>query len=763
MQGSALVMVFGFGVVLALMLLLLLRRRAELRAMDEGMVELRDAVDRGSHKARLLHPDIDLSECIGCGLCVKACPEEGVLAMLHGQAVVVHGARCVGHARCAAVCPTAGIAVTIGDLSSRRDLPAINESLEVAGMPGMYIAGELSGYALVRTAVAHGTAVADAVVRGRDGEASAEVLIEGEPASGGVLELLVVGAGPAGIACSLRAKELGLDFRTIEQGDRIGGTVASYPRRKLVMTQPMHLPLHGKLPRLDYQKEELEDLWNELYSKHRLPIDLGVRVTGIARRGDGVYEVKTTGGDYYARHVCLALGRRGTPRKLGVEGEDLPKVAYSLLDAESYKGRRILVVGGGDSAIEAAVGLSEQPGNEVTISYRKHAFFRIKARNQTRIDKAIQSERVRVLYESDIERIDKGSVTIRIGKGDAAETEVIENDEVFVFAGGIPPFKLLEDAGVSFDPEDRPVPTEIIEKASAVIIAMGGLLVVSVGIFFWAFLNHEYYTTPASLRPGDSVHSSLRPASMFGAAFGVLACTMFAWNLLYLIKRTTKLGRWIPGSLRLWLGTHVFSGVASILFVLVHAGFSMRHSVGGHALGALIIVIVAGGLGRYLYAFMPHAANGAELSLEEIRIRMRALTGDWDRLDRGFGSTARKEIESLIQTVRWRAGLHVRIGRLIASQVRLRRALKRIRISGQAEDIPPREVRRVILLARKAFRMNLLVQHYEEIRSVLSSWRYIHRWLALMMVSLAVVHIITALRYATLPWDTISVSGGGMP
>jgi ferredoxin len=224
------VLVFGLA------FLALVRRRADLAEHARSYRTLAEAKERGSHKARLQHPDIDLSHCIGCGACVRACPEEGVLSLLHGQAAVVHGARCVGHGLCAAACPTGAIALTLGDLSDRRDLPALNEDLEAVGVPGLFLAGELGGFALVRTAVTQGAAAADAVA-GRSA-AGNRAGIGGKPDSNGTVDLLVVGAGPAGLSCSLRARELGLDFVTIEQEDRIGGTVAGYPRRKLVMTRP---------------------------------------------------------------------------------------------------------------------------------------------------------------------------------------------------------------------------------------------------------------------------------------------------------------------------------------------------------------------------------------------------------------------------------------------------------------------------------------------------------------------------------------------
>ncbi|MCA9281568.1 MAG: NAD(P)-binding domain-containing protein [Phycisphaerales bacterium] len=733
--------------VVLLTILAVLRRRGEVRAYARRHLERLEAKERGSDRARLQHPEIDLSQCIGCGACVRACPEEGVLGLMHGQAVIVHGARCVGHGRCADACPTAAIALTLGDLSDRRDLPAVHEDLEAVNVPGLFLAGELSGFALVRTAVSHGVTVADAVSRRRTamGPASA-------PRGETVHELLIVGAGPAGVACSLRAKELGVAYLTIEQSENIGGTVASYPRRKLVMTQPVELPLYGRMDKSTYQKEELIGIWEGLARDHGLNIRTGVQMMGFARRDDGLFVVNTSSGEILARHVCLALGRRGTPRKLGVPGEDLPKVAYSLLDAESYRDRQILVVGGGDSAIEAAVGLAEQPGNHVTLSYRKHAFFRLKARNERQLAEAIGGGRLRVVYESEVESIGPGVVHLRVGQNGSAKTERLANDEVFVFAGGVPPFQLLQSGGVSFDPDDRPESTALANDSRGFLYAQIALLIGTALVLFWAVIHSGYYGAPLLIRPSLASHHMLRPSGPIGLMFGVLAVSFFVFNLTYLVKRSVRWGRWLPGTLRGWMNAHVFTGVSSLLCVLVHCGFALRNVVGGHALVALIIVVVTGAIGRYIYAFIPRAANGREVDLDEVRTRLVSMSSAWDEAGRGYGEEVRREIDHLIHAGRWRPGLLARVGALISGQVRLSRTLRRLRAQGRTGDIPGDEIRDVTLIARRAYRLSLMVTHYEELRALLSSWRYFHRWLALLMVLLTIAHVATALRYADLRW-----------
>lgn len=736
------------ALALALAVLALLHRRAELRAAARELEERMQARRRGSHRARLQHPHIDLSACIGCGTCVRACPEEGVLGMVHGQAVVVHGARCVGHGRCAEACPVGAIAITLGDVRDRRDLPAITEELEAVGAPGLFLAGELTGYALVRTAVAQGTAVADAVARrGRVGDPE-------------VTDLVIVGAGPAGLACGLRAEELGLRYRILEQQPRIGGTVAAYPRRKLVMTQPMELPLAGRLTKLSYTKEELVALWEEIVTGYRLPIRTGTVLRGLRRREDGVWVVHTDRGDELARQVCLALGRRGTPRRLGVPGEDLPKVAHALLDAQAFTGRRVLVVGGGDSAIEAALGLAEQPGNEVTLSYRKPEFFRLKARNERRLQEALAEGRVRAMMRSQVVEITPDAVVLSIaGEGDEARVERIPNDEVFVMIGGTLPLELLERAGVSFDPSARPPPAELAERGGAgLVVALVGACLSAAGLALWVGRHADYYDLPVVMRVASPWHDRLGPKGTVGLACGLAGVALFASNLAYLLRRS-RVGGWLPGSLRAWMSAHVLTGLLALLAVVVHAGLAPRDTVGGHAFVALCVVVATGAVGRYFYSFVPRAANGTEADLEDVRTRLAALSGEWDRSGRGFGAEVRDSVERMLAEQRWRGGFFARVLSLVRSQRRLRRMLRALREKGASEGIPRPEVRRMLALTSRAHRLGLMATHYDELRAVLSSWRYFHRWLALLMVLLTAVHVAVAVRYGEIDWSVLPFAG----
>ena len=606
-------------------------RRIEMRRLSQRLADLSEAKERGSHRARLQYPHIDLSRCIGCGTCVKACPEDGVLDLIHGQAVVIHGARCVGHGLCAQACPVGAIDLTLGELKDRRDIPAMTEQFEVRNVPGMFLAGEVTGFALIRTAISHGRAIVDEIEkRLRDGKNDSAITPDDS-----ILDLCIVGAGPAGISASLQAKHWGLTFVTLEQ-ETLGGTVSKYPRRKLVMTQPVELPLHGRLKRSSYSKEELMELWSSLAQKYDLPIRTGEEFVGVERDGNDRFRIKTKNGEVTAHFVCLALGRRGTPRRLGVPGEDLPKVAYGLIDAQSYQGRNILVVGGGDSAIEAAIGLSEQTDNSVTLSYRKSAFSRLKARNEARINQAIQKRQLECIFDSQVIEIAPKNVILGINDENSPRAEsVIENDEVFVLAGGIPPFKLLESSGVSFDPADRETPPPLVERGTGLLKALVTALMLAVIAMVWVVLFKAYYTAEQIARPLSNQHDWLKPSSGLGLTCGIVATLLIIVNLAYLLRRNVFRER-MPGTLTAWMTSHVVTGILALLLVLIHAAMAPKNTLGGHAFFALGFLVVTGAIGRYFYSFVPRAANGQELALEELNSRIALESTEWDRFGRGF-------------------------------------------------------------------------------------------------------------------------------
>ncbi len=407
-------------------------RRASLAAGPGG---------EGGEGPRGQHPHIDATWCIGCGGCIEVCPEGEVLALVGGKAAVVNGPRCIGHGLCAEACPVGAIEMVMAPPSVSADLPALSPEFETS-VPNLFVVGELGGLALIQNAVNQGRDCVEVIARRLPA-------LRGRPRADAVADVCIVGAGPGGLSASLRAIELKLRYVTLEQ-DEFGGTVAKYPRQKLVLTSPVEFPFHGKFRKLEISKEDLLEFWHRIARRAGLEVRTGERVEEVRRDPDGAFTVITGKGSYRALTVILAIGRRGSPRKLGVPGEELPKVMYSLLDAEAYSGCRIVVVGGGDSAVEAAMGLARQPGNLVTLSYRREAFSRLKERNARKIEEHLRHRKLEVVFESQLVEIRDREVVLEV----RGERRTIPNDYVWVFAGGTPPNAFLERIGVALGPRD---------------------------------------------------------------------------------------------------------------------------------------------------------------------------------------------------------------------------------------------------------------------------------------------------------------------
>jgi len=264
-----------------------------------------------------------------------------------------------------------------------------------------------------------------------------------------VYDVLIVGAGPAGISASLRAIQNKLNYLTLER-DQVGGTVARYPRQKVVMTSPVEFPMYGKFKKMQLSKENLLSFWDMILNRADFNVSTGEKVGDIKKGEDGIFTILTANNEYRARHVILALGRAGEPRKLGVKGEELAKVMYRLIEADHYINKKICVVGGGDSAVEAAMGLAHQAGNQVTLCYRAERFSRIKERNVKRIEDCMRTGKVKVLFETNPVEFTPDSVTLDV-KGVRQD---MPNDFVWIFAGGTPPNDFLKKIGVGFGARD---------------------------------------------------------------------------------------------------------------------------------------------------------------------------------------------------------------------------------------------------------------------------------------------------------------------
>ncbi len=416
--------VYIVPMLLVLTIYLRTGRRNDRRVKDR----IKEVISSGMTEPPSLHPVINTSICIGSGGCVTACPEHAI-GIVRGKAVLVEPAKCIGHGACAPACPVDAISLVFGTERRGMDIPEVKPNFET-NVPGIYIAGELGGMGLIRKAVSQGQQAMDSIAKNKSDNDD--------------LDVLIVGAGSAGIAASLAAKERNLRYVTIEQEDGLGGAVYHYPRNKIAMTAPMHLPLVGLIKAFEISKEELLGMWNRVVAQTKIEISFNERLEKMVPNGKGFIITTSKNNTFHARNVLLAIGRRGTPRKLDVPGEEQAKVVYRLVNSVQYRGMHVLVVGGGDSALEAAISLADEPDTTVILSYRSEAFSRVKEKNRQLLKQSIEQKHLTVLLKSNVVKIDEKTVTIDCD-GDVKE---FANDGVIVCAGGLLPTPFLKEIGV---------------------------------------------------------------------------------------------------------------------------------------------------------------------------------------------------------------------------------------------------------------------------------------------------------------------------
>ncbi len=391
------------------------------------------AISTGMNQPPTLHPVIDPNLCRGCGACVTACPEGEIIGLIDGRAELIEAANCIGHGACKAACPFDAIDLVFGTAERGVDIPQLSPEFFTT-RDGVSIAGELGGMGLIRNAITQGVQATEQLV-GRLKNQPAPQELEQD------CDLLIVGAGPAGIAAALTAKKHGISAIVVEQGS-LGGTVAHFPRNKIVMTAPVELPLVGKVNLRETSKESLLEFWQDIIEQHKPDIRFGEQLIGLEGEFNQ-FTGKTSVTEYRTRAVLLCLGRRGTPRKLDIPGEELSHVIYSLTDASHFAGRKAIVIGGGDSAIEAALALAEQPQTSVTLSYRGSGFNRAKAKNR----QALEQSSVDVRLNSAAIAISSEAVTLR----EADQPIEVAADLVVICAGGILPTPFLAAMGIEVE------------------------------------------------------------------------------------------------------------------------------------------------------------------------------------------------------------------------------------------------------------------------------------------------------------------------
>ena len=421
---SSVIVILLIGIVLFAYL------RSHKKQTKINKLKIEKAKEFGFHEPISLHPVINEDICIGSGACVAACPEKDILGIVHGRGKLINASQCVGHGACFHACPVEAISLVMGTEKRGVELPHVSQNYET-NIKGIYIAGELGGMGLIKNAV-------------EQGSKAMENIIKTLPKQNDVkYDVIIVGAGPAGISASLTAANNKLKFLTLEQ-DSLGGTVFSFPRSKIIMTKPMNLPLHGKVKLFETSKSELLELWKDILEKNHISINENEKVLEILAY-QNYFEIITNHDNYKCSKVLLSIGRRGSPKKLGVKGENLEKVAYRLLEPELINNQKVLIIGGGDTAVESALLLSEDGSNQVTLSYRSAVFNRLKPLNLEKINLAIKSKKINVIYESNLVEISNHDVKLKLNN---EKIIPIPNDLVYIFAGGELPNKFLEKIGI---------------------------------------------------------------------------------------------------------------------------------------------------------------------------------------------------------------------------------------------------------------------------------------------------------------------------
>jgi thioredoxin reductase/Pyruvate/2-oxoacid:ferredoxin oxidoreductase delta subunit len=417
-----------YGAIILVVIGLYSRRHVKKEKVD--VVQLKESIQSGLAEPPSLHPLFDPIRCIGSGSCAKVCPE-GAIGIVNGKGVLINAAHCIGHGACLAACPFDAIKLVFGTEKRGIDIPHISQEFET-NVPGVFIAGELGGMGLIRKAAEQGRQAINAVRKRGSGAAEFDVVI--------------VGCGPAGLSAGLSSIHHKLKYKLIEQEDSLGGAVYHYPRQKIAMTAPVVLDIIGQVKFGEVQKEKLLEFWNGVVEKTGLQIGFRERMESIEKTEEG-FVVKTNKGGYVTKSVLLTMGRRGTPRKLDVPGEETAKVVYRLIDPEQYKGQAVLVVGGGDSALEAAIAISEQPGTNVILSYRSAAFSRVKQKNRLLLEQGQKDGRIQVMLNSGVKKILEKEVVIEL----EGKQQSYPNDAVIVCAGGLLPTPLLQKIGIEFE------------------------------------------------------------------------------------------------------------------------------------------------------------------------------------------------------------------------------------------------------------------------------------------------------------------------
>ena len=559
------------------------------------------------------------------------------------------------------------------------------------------------------------------------------------------VDVAIVGSGPAGLATALGLRAANLSFRVLEQ-QKFGGSVAQYPRQKIVMSERLNLPLVGEFGRSLISKEELLETFQDIAATANLQIEEGVKVTGI-EGGDNRFILQTTKGPVYARKVVLATGRRGSPRKLGVPGEDLPKVAYGMLDADQYAGCSVLVVGGGDSALEAAIQLANDSDAKVAISYRGSAFGKTRQANREKLEALQRSRRVQVLLDSVVTSVQPDSVDLHM-KGRELS---LPNDYVIACLGGELPTEFLKGCGVEmkrFHGESlhdhakgparaaragsaRTEKERKYRRFSMTLFGIGLVIIAGLTLRGW-----HYYLLPAAARPTSPDHKLLKPSGLFGHWVGIVATGVMMLNYLYAMrKRWSRAKGW--GDIRYWLGFHVFVGSLSPMVIAFHAAFQSNNLLATSTAASMLVLVSTGLMGRYLVRLVP-MQDGKPIGIDDLKRQLEGLKAQLASLLRG--AEGDWDLDSLVESGPALAGggAFASLGALFPADTFYVARLVRKARKSLGGDARLADVARSL---SAMMRVRTQIRFYGALRRYLAVWRVLHVGLSFFMVVLIVAHV----------------------
>ncbi|MFT3706231.1 MAG: NAD(P)-binding domain-containing protein [Archangium sp.] len=723
-----LLLLLGLLVLGAGLAWLMVARRA--RREESDSQTLQQARDEGRLEAPTLHPVIDPDRCIGSLSCTQVCPEGDILGVVDGKAALINPSACIGHGRCSVECPVDAIQLVFGSAKRGVDLPEVNEFFETS-RKGVHIVGELGGMGLIKNAITQGLQVARHLGAELKGKQQADLD-----------DVVVVGAGPAGLATALGLKEQGLKFRVVEQ-ETFGGTISHYPRQKIVMTERVQLPFFGKFGAPLISKEQLLESWSAACQQADIRINTGVKVEKVEGE-DGRFRVMTKQGSLVTKKVVLAIGRRGTPRKLGVPGEDLAKVTYRLIDAQQYEGARVLVVGGGDAALEAAIQLAEESDAEVALSYRQPEFGKAREANKRKFRELVDQGRVFAFMASQVKEVKSDVVVLEKG-GQVVE---LPNDFVIACLGGELPTEFLSKMGVGLTRlhgQSLGAKSAKAERGSAVkndrekkerrlsfgLFALGALIVAALFVVGW-----DYYRLPVPERVHHAAHRFLRPSGPWGHGVGIVATVVMMSNFLYAVRKRWQRLKGVS-TIKTWLTFHQFVGFLSPLVIAFHAAFQSKNHLATLTAAALSIVVLTGIIGRYLYGLVP-SGEVREGALQELSKR-------WQRLGERLGAAAAAlaapaEVEALLGSAV--GSPHVSSLPRFLVTLPFQRLGDSRRLRALEHSFPTHEQAREFRDSFAQLRtLQAQVSFFRGLKAMLAGWRVFHVVLAILLVVLISAHI----------------------